>query len=69
MQHPVLGAAGERKLLLGNEAVARGAIEGGVEVAASYPGTPASEILETLAEVAEEVGSPHRFLEIRYSVS
>ncbi len=55
MQHPVLGAAGERRLLLGNEAVARGAIEGGVEVAASYPGTPASEILETLAEVAEEV--------------
>lgn len=56
MLHPVLGVAGERRLLLGNEAVARGAIEGGVEVAASYPGTPASEILETLAEVAEEVG-------------
>jgi indolepyruvate ferredoxin oxidoreductase alpha subunit len=33
----------------GNEAVARGAWEAGVTVAASYPGTPATEILEVLA--------------------
>ncbi len=36
-------------LLSGDEAVARGAYENGVAVAASYPGTPATEIAETLA--------------------
>ncbi|HEY58743.1 MAG TPA: indolepyruvate ferredoxin oxidoreductase subunit alpha [Anaerolineae bacterium] len=36
-------------LLSGNEAVARGAWEAGVEVAAAYPGTPSTEILQTLA--------------------
>ncbi|MEW6051093.1 MAG: indolepyruvate ferredoxin oxidoreductase subunit alpha [Candidatus Zixiibacteriota bacterium] len=39
-----------RELLSGNEAVARGAYEAGVALAASYPGTPSTEILETLAE-------------------
>jgi len=37
-------------LLSGNEAVARGAYESGVRVAAAYPGTPSTEILETLAQ-------------------
>jgi len=37
------------QLLSGNEAIARGAYEAGVKVAASYPGTPATEILESLA--------------------
>lgn len=39
-----------RQLLSGNEAVARGAYEAGVKLAAGYPGTPSTEILETLAE-------------------
>ncbi len=43
-------------LLNGDEAVARGALEAGIKVAASYPGTPATEILEALAEVAKEFG-------------
>ncbi|MEM2125690.1 MAG: thiamine pyrophosphate-dependent enzyme [Candidatus Methanosuratincola sp.] len=47
---------GGRHLLLGNEAVARGAVEHNVEIAAAYPGTPSSEIVETLALVAEDVG-------------
>jgi indolepyruvate ferredoxin oxidoreductase alpha subunit len=47
-------APGERLFVLGNEAIARGAIEAGVQVAAAYPGTPSSEILETLASVARE---------------
>src|SRR5512135_3318068 len=42
--------------LNGDEAVARGALEAGVKVAASYPGTPATEILETLAEASKEFG-------------
>ncbi len=39
----------ERLLLLGNEAVARGAWEAGVQVAAAYPGTPSTEIVTNLA--------------------
>ncbi len=38
-----------RVLMSGNEAVARGAWEAGVTVASSYPGTPATEILEAFA--------------------
>jgi len=37
-----------RKLLSGNEAIARGAYESGVTVAAGYPGTPSTEILENV---------------------
>ena len=36
--------------LTGNEAIARGAWEAGVRVAAAYPGTPSTEILESLAK-------------------
>jgi TPP-dependent indolepyruvate ferredoxin oxidoreductase alpha subunit len=43
-------------LLNGDEAVARGAAEAGVKVAASYPGTPSTEILEALAEAAKTFG-------------
>jgi TPP-dependent indolepyruvate ferredoxin oxidoreductase alpha subunit len=43
-------------LLNGDEAVARGAIEAGVKLAASYPGTPSTEILEAIAEVAKDFG-------------
>ncbi len=39
-----------RKLLSGNEAIARGAYEIGVGVASAYPGTPSTEILETVAK-------------------
>ncbi len=39
-----------KELLSGNEAVARGAFEAGVKLAAGYPGTPSTEILETVAE-------------------
>jgi indolepyruvate ferredoxin oxidoreductase alpha subunit len=38
------GRPGERRLLLGNEAIVRGALEAGVALATTYPGTPASEI-------------------------
>jgi len=37
------------KILLGNEAVARGAFEAGVKVVSSYPGTPSTEITESIA--------------------
>jgi indolepyruvate ferredoxin oxidoreductase alpha subunit len=38
-----------RELLLGNQAIARGAWEAGVTLATGYPGTPSTEIIETLA--------------------
>jgi indolepyruvate ferredoxin oxidoreductase alpha subunit len=41
------------ELLLGDEAIARGAWEAGCSVAAAYPGTPSTEILEALANYQE----------------
>ena len=46
----------EKMFLMGNEAIARGAVEAGVNVAAGYPGTPSSEILTTLAKFATDFG-------------
>jgi indolepyruvate ferredoxin oxidoreductase alpha subunit len=43
-------------LLLGNEAVARGALEAGVSVVTTYPGTPASEIGDSISAIAVEAG-------------
>jgi indolepyruvate ferredoxin oxidoreductase alpha subunit len=40
--------------MMGNEAIARGAWEAGVKVAAAYPGTPSTEILEFLGAFPEE---------------
>jgi indolepyruvate ferredoxin oxidoreductase alpha subunit len=40
--------------MMGNEAIARGAWEAGVRVAAAYPGTPSTEIMERLAEYPAE---------------
>jgi indolepyruvate ferredoxin oxidoreductase alpha subunit len=42
-----------RELMTGNEAIARGAWEAGCHVAAAYPGTPSSEILENIARYGE----------------
>ncbi len=49
-------APGKTVLLMGNEAIARGALEAGVKVCAAYPGNPSSEIIGGLAKVAEEMG-------------
>ncbi len=38
-----------KKLLIGNQAIARGAYEAGVKVAAAYPGTPSTEIVENFS--------------------
>jgi indolepyruvate ferredoxin oxidoreductase alpha subunit len=50
MNAVVHAQAESRHLLSGNEAVARAAWEAGVRVAAAYPGTPATEILENIAQ-------------------
>ncbi len=41
--------------MTGNEAIARGAFEAGVKVAAAYPGTPSTEILETIASEYKDI--------------
>ncbi len=46
---------GASQLLMGNEAIARGALEAGLGFASAYPGTPSSEIIGSLAEVAREM--------------
>lgn len=48
-------APGTSQLLMGNEAIARGALEAGVGVAAAYPGNPSSEIIATLSQVAKQL--------------
>ncbi len=52
MSELLAGQPGERRLFLGNEAIARGALEAGVALAACYPGTPSSEIGDRLYEVS-----------------
>ena len=47
---------GKRVLLLGNEAIARGILEAGIGVVTTYPGTPASEIGDSVSAIAEEAG-------------
>jgi len=47
-----------RVLMLGNEAIARGLVECGCSVAASYPGTPASEILSAAVQWRKTCGVP-----------
>lgn len=55
--HPVVvDDPGKRVLLMGNEAIAKGAIEVNVAVAAAYPGTPSSEIGNTLSRVPDALG-------------
>ena len=39
-----------KKLMIGNEAIARGLYEGGLSIVSSYPGTPSTEITEFLAK-------------------
>ncbi len=53
--HPLLTEeTGKTVLLLGNEAIVRGALEAGVAFATTYPGTPSSEIAENFFRIAQE---------------
>ncbi|KUO70550.1 MAG: indolepyruvate ferredoxin oxidoreductase subunit alpha [Clostridia bacterium BRH_c25] len=44
-----------KQLMSGNEAIARGAYEAGVKVAAAYPGTPSTEILENIVDYKDKI--------------
>ncbi len=54
--HILLDEPGHKEFLLGNEAIVRGAIEAGVNVASTYPGTPSSEIGNVLFHIAKKAG-------------
>jgi indolepyruvate ferredoxin oxidoreductase alpha subunit len=54
----------KRVLLLGNEAIARGILEAGISVVTTYPGTPASEIGDSISAIAADAG-----LYMEYSVN
>lgn len=44
-----------KRIMSGNEAIARGAYEAGVKVATAYPGTPSTEILETITHEYKDI--------------
>jgi indolepyruvate ferredoxin oxidoreductase alpha subunit len=52
----ILEEKGKKVILLGNEAIVRGALEAGVKFATTYPGTPASEIGDTFSQIAKQLG-------------
>lgn len=47
---------GKKILLMGNEAIVRGALESGVGFASTYPGTPSSEVGDTFSMIAKDAG-------------
>lgn len=55
-----------QRILMGNEAIGRGLVENGCELFASYPGTPALEILPAVADFAKETGVP---MHVEWSVN
>jgi len=62
----VLEEEGKKVFLLGNEAIARGALEAGIDVFAAYPGTPSSEIADTLSEACKVLRG---FMHMEYSTN
>lgn len=55
----VIEEAGRTKVMLGNAAIARGFLEAGLQYAASYPGTPSTEITEALEYASSKLGWPY----------
>ncbi|MDT3698585.1 MAG: indolepyruvate ferredoxin oxidoreductase subunit alpha [Thermincola sp.] len=56
VNHLMVDEKGRKLLYSGNEAFARGGLEANIQIAAGYPGTPSSEIIESLASAAKEAG-------------
>ena len=54
MHKLLTSAPGKQMFMLGNDAIARGAIEAGVAFATTYPGTPSSEISLALYQISQE---------------
>jgi len=56
MEELLLNKPGKKIILLGNEAIVRGALEAGVQFVSTYPGTPASDIGDTFFRIAKKAG-------------
>ena len=54
MPYRVDTSEGASHLLMGNDAIVRGALEAGIAVASAYPGTPSSDIIEAISGVSRE---------------
>ncbi len=68
MKRILEGTGGEKHFLLGNEAIARGALEAGVKFVSCYPGTPSSEIVDLLYGLSHTSGLDTDFY-VEYSVN
>lgn len=69
MQEPVLEKAGKKAILLGNEAIVRGALEAGVQFVSTYPGTPASDIGDTFYRLQAKIRKLRSDFYFEYSVN
>lgn len=56
MEEILFNKPGKKTILLGNEAIVRGALEAGVNFISTYPGTPASEIGDNFFKIAKKTG-------------
>ena len=56
MQEILENKPGKKTILLGNEAIVRGALESGVNFVSTYPGTPSSEIGNVFSQIAKKAG-------------
>jgi len=61
MEEILLNKKNQKVILLGNNAIVRGALEAGVGFVATYPGTPASEVGNTFFRIAKEAGVKFEF--------
>ncbi|MHA1297874.1 MAG: thiamine pyrophosphate-dependent enzyme [Candidatus Helarchaeota archaeon] len=55
MKKLMLDSPGKRILVLGDEAIVRGALEAGVNFVTTYPGAPASEVADAFADIVKEI--------------
>lgn len=68
MKHLLNKEKGEKRLLLGNEAIARGALEAGAKFISCYPGTPSSEVVDSLYALSRDADLATDFY-VEYSVN
>lgn len=61
MENILENKPGKKMILLGNEAIVRGALESGVQFVSTYPGTPASEIGSTFYKIRKEIKTYFEF--------
>lgn len=61
MEKILLNQKGKKIILLGNEAIVRGALEAGVQFVSTYPGTPSSEIGNTFFRIHKDAGVKFEF--------